>query len=221
MFVAERGIRPNVLWYFVAVLLLLAGLVTAGVLVFQSFRGIVERTSSMRLFSAPGQVGVRFDKPGAYMIYEVGGAGASATAERLTFTVIEQDTNKEIFHHLAEPMGNLTINNDPYEPLRAFSLDRPGTLTVRAEPAGPLGAGGLETRLAVGPRVGFQDIFTLIIKIFVGMGAGVVGIAAGVAIFVVTLLKRTNVKQRLGQQVSPKLPAGGFASPPAPRQPVE
>ena len=214
-FVAEREIRPSVLWYFTAVVLLLGGLITGGVLITQFFQGIVEISSSMRLFSGPGEVEVRFNRPGVYMIYEVGRSGGCAPGGQPAFTVIEQGTNREIPHSPAGSMGNLTINDEPYRPLRTFYLDRPVTLIVRAAPAEPVVAEGPDVPLAVGPRVGFQDIFTLIVKIFIGMGAGAVGVAGAVAIFVVTLLKRARINQNLGRRLAPKPPVDGFASPPA------
>ncbi|MCD4825900.1 MAG: hypothetical protein K8S55_15010 [Phycisphaerae bacterium] len=205
----EQKIRPGGVWYFLAVVFLLAGLGGGGVMVYQFVTGFVEITSSMEHFRAPGEFEAAFDKPGTYAIYLVGDH-PRPEPENLTVTVTHKGGG-EIALAEVYSSGSMTVNDESFKQLYKFQLDQPATVVVRTqtgkdpEATLPLPAGGKQVginsgyapRLAVGPEFMVSDIFKLIGKIFLGIGLAAVGFIAALVIFIVTIIKRGNCKRRL------------------------
>jgi hypothetical protein len=220
----DQKVRPSGGWYFLSVLFLLAGLGVGVLMVTQFVGGFVEMISSMERFQAPGKLEVTFDKAGTYAIYLVGDC-MRPDLQDLTITVTSEGV--EIPLEEIDPSGDMTINNEPFEQLYRFQLDKPATVVVRAlvekgpEATKPstttkkiVMVGNRSRRrtvttssdyvptLAVGPEFQVADIFALMGKMFLGIGSAIVGFLVAMVIFIVVIVRRSNCKKRIAAGMS-------------------
>lgn len=190
-------VAPSAGWYLISMLFLLVSVGVAGVILAPVFRGMIDVAMPPQFFDAPGQTEQYLDKPGTYAVYLVQPAGekTAGNPNALKITVTRQGQDHPLPLHKPESgLNKLETNDKNLLALYTFSLAEPGGVKVSAVPAEE----GLDIEpmeLALGPGFTTKDLANLGGRVFVGVGAGGLGLIVALLVFIVTVIKRSDCKR--------------------------
>jgi hypothetical protein len=201
-YIDPKVLKPSRLWYWVAPIPALIGLVLCAVFVVQ----FVDRfDTNLTHLRTPGTVQLTLDAGDERGIYvqTAGALGAqSVSAGDLRCSVREAASERSVELHDASGF-TLTLNNDEYVERLRFKAPRAGRYAVTcSEPPG--------VPLAVGKHLALREFALPAIG---AIASFLIGAALTTAIAVVVAVKRSRHKQRLQREAVSGAPPG--PSPPA------
>ncbi len=188
------GKRPSVLGYWIALAIVVAGLVGSGVLALATGIGAYDRLTDFPRAAVPGDATFEISETGDQLVYYLG--GADTTWRELGLEVSGPDGRPvEVVSYMpalhvasiAAHDEELRWDSEDWDDHRVvvatFDAEAPGAYTVTTTGSAEDGA-----ELAVGENL----VRPVVILMIVAGGVALAGLAGGVTLFVVTGVRRSR-----------------------------
>ncbi len=202
---SQTKIRPSRWFYVIGIVILVAGPAISSMFLFSAVFSTISVLTEMpsTQIIVPGRSDVRLSEGGGYTIFyehqSVVGNRVFSTTENIPgiqVTLTSKDTGSEIPLSRSSMSSSYSMGGRSGVSLFDFTIDRPGTYEIAA--SYPSSIQGPQIVLAIFPgsfvdRI-FGDISDIAIRGFVMI---FVPFAAGIAIIVVTYLKRRKAKRAI------------------------
>ena len=190
-----QEIRPSRWYYGVAVLVLVAGAAGFAGLLFKNLSGLGE---SLRQVVVPGKADLALTEPGDYTVFyeyrSVVGSKVYSTEKDLPgleCALVAKNSGSKVVLSRATSSSTYTLGGREGVSVFEFRVDQPGTYEFSA--AYGAGKEGPEAVMAIG----HDFTVHLLATIFGALGLIFGSLALSVAIFVVTLIKRSKAQKQL------------------------
>lgn len=217
--VIDEPIRPRAVWYWVGVLLILAGVGGAVAWFVLGFVSLDDTVDDFGRVAYPRGGSVSLDEPGEYVIYAEASGVAPVRPSGITVTGPDGDpVTTDVYS------GSITYDFGGRSGIAVstFSADQSGEYVVEASSTLPTAADAL----AVGPSIAGD----LLAAILGGFAIGAIGVLVGVVVLIVTGVRRSRARRdrrpptppaSWGQAPPtwgspPPIGAGGWGQPPPP-----
>ncbi|WP_024800463.1 hypothetical protein [Nocardia sp. BMG51109] len=207
---APPRITPSTGWYVFAALLVVAGIAGAVAI---GVTGLLRSSNTVDDFqrvSIPGSGDVHLTETGGHTVYfEYPGATADVFEGGVNVRLIDPDGGTVA---LRDYSSSLTYDLGGHEGRAGFSFDAPAPGTYHLVTQGDSGV-----TAAVGSGIGGSLGTTVVLA----LGVGVAGVALGIIVFIVVLVRRGASRRRLGPAFGRGGPPPGHPAGPPPPGPHE
>ncbi len=184
--------RPSTAGVWIGVLILVAGLIGAGIWFVTGIVGIGRRINDLPRFTVPGQTTLTLE-PGTYHLYaEYPDADNDPTPAGSLSPIAVVDSH-------GNPIGVSPSNDSPYaygthvgRSAGEFTVAEPGPYTISAQ----LQTTGFETIDIAVARNGIIDTSSIIGSVFGSIALGAVASLVGIILIIVTLVRRNRWRRQ-------------------------
>ncbi len=212
----KRILKPSKGWYWVGLLVLVAG-VGYGSYVIGSALGGMLRSRDRKVFDLPGQGTIRLEQPGTYPIWLSRPKGAYSGEDEdppvpvpgvdVRLTLTDADGNAPIA--VAKPFGNLNLDMGEFSMVLMGTFDVTKATTVRIE-AEPIPEGSVGRDLSMGRAqvaITRTDLSGLLANATRGLLVALISLVTGMLVIVVTAIRRSRDSRRRFEEDGREEPA--------------